>query len=199
MTLRIDIINQALLELGDQPVTEDAPPGDGYVLQFDTHIGALISRYPWTFQSRLRQLGRLTAAPEAHWKYAFALPSDRLGPPRAVYPEKDECRPISDYELLEDRLLCDEPELWARYPFVITPSVWPAHFKSLAILVMKAQFALTVREDASLHFRLSQVAFGPPEYEGQGGLFGECKAIDAGSRPSRVVQIGSNPLTAVRL
>jgi hypothetical protein len=75
MTTRVDIINRALIDIGQTPVQDDTnPPGDSYALQYETHIGALVSSYPWTFQTRLAKLARLVAPPEVHWAYEFDLP-----------------------------------------------------------------------------------------------------------------------------
>jgi hypothetical protein len=198
MTTRLDIINRALIEIGQTPVVEDVPPGDSRVLEYETHIGALVSSYPWTFQTRLVQLARLTASPEAQRQYAYDLPSDMLGTPRAVYPSSVGRQPTSDFEIRGRQLYTDHPEIWLRYTQTLQPARWPGYFLGLAVLVMKAQFALSVREDTVLWRQLYELAFGPPQMQGEGGKIAEAKAIDASGKPSDVIAIGSNPLIAVR-
>jgi hypothetical protein len=200
MTTRIDIINLALIDIGAQAVmSEDGPPGDSYARQFDLHVGALASSYPWSFQTRLAQLSRLTAPPEAHWAYMYELPSDMAGSPRAVYPTPERRRPTTDYEIRGNRLFTDHPDIWLRYTHGLEPARWPGYFTALAALVMKAQFALSVREDSALWKALTLEAFGAPAQMGEGGKVGEARAIDSGGQPSGVIAIGSNPLVAVRL
>jgi hypothetical protein len=198
MTTRIDIINRALIEIGQSPVAEDVPPGPSRVLEYETHIGALISSYPWSFQTRLVQLARLTAPPDAQRQYAYDLPSDMPGAPRAAYPNALTRQPTTDYEIRGRQLFTDHQEIWLRYTQTPEPARWPGYFLALAVLVMKAQFALSIREDTVLWRELHQLAFGPPQMQGEGGKFGEAKTIDAGGKPSEVIQIGSNPLIAVR-
>lgn len=199
MTLRVDIINRALIDIGASPInSEDVPPGDAYVLQYETHIGALVSCYPWTFQTSLVQLSRLTAPPEVHWTYMYELPAEMSGTPRAVYPSKTSRMPTTDFEIRGSRLYADHPEIWLRFTNRIDPTKWPAYFLALAVLTLKTQFALSVREDTSLWKTLTDQLYGPPSTMGEGGKLGEAKSIDASAHPSDVLPIGSNPLTSVR-
>ena len=199
MTTRIDIINRALIDIGNGPVqSEDVPPGDSYALQYETHVGAVVSSYPWSFQTRLTKLARLVAAPEAHWVYEYDLPSDMIGAPRAVYPNAERRRPTSDFEIRGRKLFTDHPDIWLRYTMAMNPALWPAYFTALAVLVLKAQFALSVREDSALWLRLTEHAFGPAQMMGEGGKVGEARAIDSGGQPSGVIAIGENPLVSVR-
>jgi hypothetical protein len=198
MTTRIDIINRALIEIGQTPVAEDVPPGASRVLEYETHIGALVSSYPWTFQTRLVQLARLTAPPQAQRQYAYDLPSDMRGTPRAVFPDGLTRQPTSDFEIRGRKLFTDHEQIWLRYTQGLQPALWPDYFLALAVLVMKAQFALSVREDTVLWRTLTEMAFGTPQMMGEGGKVAEAKAIDASGKASDVIAIGSNPLIAVR-
>jgi hypothetical protein len=199
MTTRAHIINLALVDIGQTPMlSEDGPPGDGYVLQYDNHIGALVSSYPWTFQTGLVKLARLTAPPEVHWQFMYDLPSDMAGAPRAAYPRSDLREPTTDWELRDGRLYANQPEIWLRYPLRPDPTRWPPYFTGLAVLVMKAQFALSVREDTVLWRNLTEIAFGDPRLNGEGGKFAEAKTIDASGKPSERIPIGNNPLVSVR-
>lgn len=199
MTTRIDLINRALVEIGQSPVVEGVPPVDTCVMTYETHIGALVSSYPWTFQTKLAPLGRLTQAPVAHWRYAYQLPADMAGTPRAIFAHKDDREPIVDFEIIGDRLVTDRDAIWCRYTFRPEPGRWPGHFILLAVTALKAQFALTIREDTTLHNTLNQIAFGTPSQGGQGGLWASSAHIDNSGQPSRVVRIGSNPLTRGRV
>jgi hypothetical protein len=157
-----------------------------------------VSCYPWTFQTRLAPLSRLSAAPEAHWAYVFELPSDMLGAPRAASPSKDDRTPTTAYEIRGKQLFTDHPEIWLRFTRPPDPARWPGYFLALAVLVMKAQFALSVREDTGLWRTLNQEIYGMPSALGEGGRLGEAKTIDASGKPSDVLAIGVNPLVAVR-
>lgn len=200
MTTRAHIINLALVDIGQTPMlSASGAPGDAYVLQYENHIGDLVSRYPWSFQKGLVQLARLTAPPEVHWLYRFDLPSDLAGAPRAVYDRPDLRKPTTDWELRDGRLYGNQPELWMLYGRRPDPILWPPYFTSLAVLVMKAQFALSVREDTALWRSLHELAFGPAQMNGEGGKFGEAKSIDASGKPSEGVTIGNNPLISVRV
>jgi hypothetical protein len=121
------------------------------------------------------------------------------GAPRAAYPSGTCRQPTTDYEIRGKQLFTNHPEIWLRFTTTINPALWPLYFTGLAVLVMKAQFALSVREDTSLWRQLRELAFGPPQMMGEGGQFAEAKNIDASGKPSDVIPIGANPLTSVRL
>lgn len=199
MTTRIHIINLAVVDIGQTPVANIVdPPGDTYALQFDHHIGALVSSYPWTFQTTLQQLSRLSAVPETHWLYAFQLPAEMEGALRAVYPDSQCLQPTQAFEIRGRTLYSNWPELWARFTNPLDPTNWPPYFVALAVLVLKAQFALSIREDRTLARDFTEQIYGPPSMMGEGGMLATAKAIDASGKPSDVLRIGSNPLTAVR-
>jgi len=198
VTTRIDLINRALTEIGSLTVTEDVSPGPDYVEIYETHVGGLVSSHPWTFQTKLAQLSRLSATPDAHWQYQFALPSDMLGTPRAVYASKDARAPTHLWDLRDHVLLSDHDEVWLRYTHAMDPARWPGYFIRLVVTVLKAEFQESVREDTAAAERLRRVAFGPPSTYGEGGMIAEAKKIDAQAHPAPKVHVGANPLIAVR-
>lgn len=212
MTTRIDIIDQARAAIGERPlVTEDASGADVALAQFNTHIGALATLYPWSFQVRLLQLAQLTASPLPQWRYCYQLPADLIGVPVGVHSPRSTAgfAPASwassqealelEWERLGDKIYSSQPQLWMRYTYTLTPAQWPAYFTQLAVLTLQAWFALSVREEQPLFDRLIRLVYGPPEMGGMGGMVASAMSIDASSQPSRSVPAVSNPLIDVRM
>lgn len=203
MALRIDIINNALVRLGAAPIQSETLTGtDAYVMIYDTVIGALVSRYPWSFQTKFAQLGRLLTPPLSQWQYGYQLPADLLGTPRAVYasvptgggwPEL----PVTAFEIMGDTLFTNETQIWLRYTFALSPARWPGYFTELAVMALAAEYAISVREDAALRNSIRTDVYGSSREQGEGGMLAEAKAIDASSQPSRTLSV-VNPLTAGR-
>lgn len=200
MTVRIDIINRALLGIGSQPLqSEDVPGADAKIMAYETHVGALVSVYPWSFQTRLKQLGQLSTPPADMWTYAYQLPSDMRGSPRAVYRSMQRFDgPIQAYELRERQLHTNEPQIWLRYTFDLTPSLWPDYFIACAVIRLAAEYALSVREDSVLRAKLLADLYGSPEMHGEVGMLAAAKNADSQGQPSRLIPAGINPLLAVR-
>ncbi len=199
MTDRITMLNRALLRIGAEPLVSEADPGaEQHLAVYDSVIERLAA-HPFTFLKITRRLVRLSAAPEQLWAYQFQLPSDRLGPPRSVYPSADTTRNVTvAYDLIGDRLLTDCPEIWATLTTSTGWQRWPGDFRELFAVALMAELALSVREDRPLHDRLYAKAFGTPQQMGMGGLMGQALDNDSQAVPSTVVGGGANPLIDVR-
>ncbi len=211
MPLRIDTINLALQRLGQPPLqSEAAPNGPAYVAIYNLVIGSLCSEYPWTFQTGFQQLAQLAQPTGNSWLYAYAMPSDLAGTPRALYNSitpyngggpiwgHDEQTPVTDFEILKGVLYSNETQLWMRYTQAPNPNAWPFFFQELAVKLMMAELAIPVAENAPMREQLIQEIYGPIERQGEGGLIAKCKNLDSQGRASRKLQIGANPLVAVR-
>lgn len=196
---RLEIIQEIQARIGDEPITsEDDAGADLHIRTYDSTVRGLLSRYPWTFNTPTRRLGRLAVQPEQRYAYYFQMPSDMIGGARAVYSDaKCDC-PITNFDIEENRLLCDEPTVYLTYSKLVDPGLWPGYFRELFNTVLMSSFALSIREDTALYRALRDTAYGPPNALGESGLFSECKNLDAQSHSHSINTIGSNPLVDVR-
>lgn len=199
MTDRITMLNRALLRIGAEPLVTEADPGaPAHLAVYDSVIERL-GALPFSYLKVTRRLVRLAAPPGQLWTYAFQLPSDRLGPPRAVYASADTTRrSMTAYDLVGDQLLTDYPEIWVTLTVSGGWQRWPGDFRECFITALMAELALSVREDRPLHDRLYAKAFGTPQQGGIGGLCGQALDADSQAIPSTVVGGGVNPLIDVR-
>lgn len=198
----ITIVNRALARIGAieiQSFDDPGPSGDAPRAIYDEALEDLLSRYPWKFAHQYAALGRLTAAPLRGWDHAFLLPPDRVGPARAYYDSAAAgARPLTKFELSADQLLTDADAVWAYYPYVPAVQHWPGYFRKLVTTVLAAELALAIREDEGLRRRLMAECFGPPEYRGEAGIFGEAMSLDSAAGASPQPADGANPVTDAR-
>ncbi len=197
-TDRIAMLNRALLRIGADPLISEADAGAPVHLAVYDSVLERFGAHSWSFFKVTRKLVRLSAAPVALWSYAFQLPADRIGPPRAVYAASGSRQPTTDYDLIGEQLLADHDEIWATTLRLVGYERWPGDFREAFITALMAELALSVREDRALHDRLYAKAFGTPQQNGMGGLYGAALDNDSQAIPSTVVGGGVNPLIDVR-
>jgi hypothetical protein len=201
MTTRIDLINQCLVLNGSDPlVSEKAAGAETHIACFDGAAELILSCHPWNCNSFLRALVRKTAAPDPpHWKYAFTLPSELIGAPRAFYASKDCRHPTTQFQLLGEReVQTDHEQLWCRGPWNVAPNFWPGYLREVIKLLVRSDLALSTREDRVLRQALRGDAIGSGQAEMQGGLLAQARAIDDMAKPSPVIAEYDNPLIAAR-
>ena len=203
MVNRIDICNRALTNIGCEPIeSEEAQGSETVLLAYDAVLDLLLSIYPWSFNRFLRQLSPKEVPPRAHWKYRFAVPSDRVGPLTAIYACKDDVArdmPIKLFEYRGDNdLLADEPVLWVKYPGRPNPARWPGYFSHCVQLAIEAKIALSIREDKGLHDRRQQELHGTPSQGLHGGALGDAEGKDAQSTPSESFEAEAGDLVNAR-
>lgn len=196
---RLTVINKALYRAGCLPLDSAAslhPSGAAVTELFDLVLKNMLS-YPWHFAKRTKKLGRLVAAPTLHWKYAFDLPSDRIGPPIAAFDAADCRQPFWGFELVGAELHSDAADVWVRDAFVPAPGLWPGYFDDCFTLGLAAEYASAIREDWNLRTNLLRELYGPPDHHGQGGRFQLAKTTDSQAEPGQQPAAGYDPFTAL--
>lgn len=199
MQTRLEIIDAALERLGEEPLGDETAPGASTHLAVWRGVtGHILSVNPWSFNTVTRRLARLSETPPLFYAYQFALPSDMLGAPRAVYDRADEKTPYTKWEILDGTLQADASDLWLKMDRQPSPAMWPGYFVELVTRALMAEFALSVREDPVLRDRLKQECFGTPSELSAGGLMGQAMTLDSQGKPSPKIQMGSDPFTSAR-
>lgn len=201
MTTRIDLINECLVLNGSNPLgSESAPGANTHIACFNRATELVLSCHPWNCNSYIRQLVRRSDPPDPpHWKYAFVLPSELIGAPRAFFDRKDCRRPTTCYELYGTReVRTDHETLWCRGPWNVEPQFWPGYLREVITLLVRSELALSTREDRVLRDKLRQDAIGTPSEVMQGGLLAAARALDDMAKPSPVIADHDNPLIAAR-
>ncbi|WP_414462957.1 hypothetical protein [Hyphomicrobium sp. DY-1] len=201
MTTRIDLINECLVLNGSAPlINESAPGAETHIACFNRATELILSCHPWNCNSYIRQLNRKTDPPEpAHWLYAFELPTELIGAPRAFYPSSECRQPTTTFELMATREVRTNHEtLWVRGPWNVEPTYWPGYLREVIMLLVRSELALSTREDRALRDSLRNDAIGNGLSLMQGGLLGQARALDDMAKPSPVIAQYNNPLIAAR-
>lgn len=145
MATSIDICSNAFIRLGAPPIssfTEGGAQGVAANNLYQPTLRAMLSEHPWRFAHAKRTLARLTAAPLNEWEYAFQLPSDLL-----VLHHTD---PNVNYQVYEDKIFANTPELDIDYTMQPNEGLFPAYFQLALEYKLASEFALLVTSNRSL-------------------------------------------------
>jgi hypothetical protein len=195
---RVSTINKALVRAGCLTLTAGEtghPSGPAILLLFDTVLESLAG-YPWKHFMTVKKLARETTPAEEPWKYRFGLPADRTSMPFAYFDSAQCASPFMAYELRDNMAYTDAEQLWASYPRIVEPGLWPGYFTDLFTLNLAAEYALAIREDGDLRRSLLIECFGPPELHGQGGRYAYATSLDSQKEPGGQAGDGHDPLTS---
>jgi hypothetical protein len=144
MASDIDIASNALILIGDNPISSFTEPGAGAQAAanlYEETYKQVLSEHPWTFALKEQKLNRLSASPDplTNWKYAFQNPTDLIRY-WAIFP-------WSNYNQVGDLIYSNQDELLARYVYKVAESQLPAHFVKTLEYKLASDFALLVTED----------------------------------------------------
>ena len=185
MATSIDIVSNALLLVGDNPISSFDDPGAGAqvaaAIYPDTYT-AVLSEHPWGFALKELQLSRLSAQPDpaTNFQYAFQLPSDLI----RIWKIMDH----SNYVIVGSLLYSNNKELLCRYIAQVDETELPPHFVKALEYKLASDFAISVTEDSGRAKLYEQ------KYLRQVAL---ARTIDSQSRPQ--VPIIDSPFVDVRL
>lgn len=199
MTARLEICNEALSRIGSLPIMSETARGAAAVLKiYDGQLRVITGARPWSFSMRTRALQRETDTPPAgFWAYQFRLPAEAFGPPLAVFKNKNADH-FTDYELGEQYVYADEPELFARFRVVPPVGLWSPYFREALIVAVAGWCATSINKDAKTGNEMLRLAFGDPRVPGDLGLVGKAGQHDAQSKPSQVLMETGGPLIDCR-
>ena len=154
------LANQALIELGDQPViealTEASDKAERANAVYATIRDALLEQHPWKFALARAEIDEDGAAPAFGWLRRFALPDDYLKAWRLN--DKDELRVRWTVE--RGFLLTDESSpIRLRYIAATPdPGDWTPAFKRAVITELAATLALGITNTRVSHETLTKAA-----------------------------------------
>jgi hypothetical protein len=191
-TTDVKICARALLNIGMQPI--DNLNGDDNVtltcsLAYPMIKKEILSAYPWWASKGKVQLGRLSAAPLNEYKYAFALPSNRISGPLAIYNSGEVgAYPVKEWDIQGDQILTDYESLWGDFQFDIDESRLPPYIENLIIYALSARLADILTDDSSKADKYDFIAYGSPGEKRWGGYFEIARTIDSRYRPTQSIK-----------
>jgi hypothetical protein len=188
----VSICSDALILLGAKPIssfndgTDESNTCDR--LYPDTR-DMTIMLYPWSFAYKKVKLSRLITTPTTEWEYEYQLPGDRLGNPRAVFKSNNANeRPMKEWEILGDKVMTNEQEVYIDYPFQTPEFSMPQYFVQLLKYQMAWHLAYPITEQAEKTQYWQSVAVGSPAENGRGGYFRQAMSMDSQGQPPQVIE-----------
>lgn len=184
MATSIDIASNALLLVGDSPISSFEDPGAGAqvagAIYPDTY-SSVMSEHPWSFAFKEQQLSRLSQMPDpkTNFKYAFQLPGDLIRIWKLM--------PHSDYTIVGSLIYSNETELLLRYIFQVDEIDLPPQVVKAIEYKLASDFAMSVTEDQG------KAQYYEQKYLRQIAL---ARSVDSQGRPQ--VAIVDSPFVDVR-
>jgi hypothetical protein len=189
----VTMANRALAQVRSRPIASFDDQDErtrAVVATYWNVLEAALTMRKWYFA---RGFEALTAAPESKrrgWDHAHLLPANRIGPPFKLTNSPKEDRAIRVFELTEDCVLSDEPQVYGLFYRRTRPVFWPGYFRIFITTALASAFAITVRNDETMSQQKAVEAFGGPSLMGQGGLFKTAADLDHAHRPPEEVTAG---------
>ena len=145
MNSKIQIVNEALVQLGQAPIS-DMIDGGVYGTVAATFwpgaVAAVLRGHPWNFAARRQTLARVTDAPVFGYASAFALPTDCVRILDAG---------ITDYKVEGRQILCNETSLTLRYVSgTVNITEWDALFCEALSLYMGWRMAYPITKSGEV-------------------------------------------------
>ena len=138
-TSAINICSNALILLGDRPISSFNDPGAGAETASNLYESSyinLLSMHRWRFASKKVLLSRMVDKPLNEWQYQYQLPTDMV----AVITDY----PIDNYEIYGDKLYSNNGSVSIDYVCRLDESQLPLWFTKTMEFYLAMQFAIPV-------------------------------------------------------
>lgn len=175
MASSIDIASNALLLIGDNPISSFDDPGAGAQVAANIYPETkrrLLSEHPWSFALKQQRLNKLSQEPDVLTGYsnAFQLPTDLI----RIWNIQSH----SDYILIGNLLYSNETEILATYIFDVDEVNLPPHFVKSLEYSLASDFAISVTEDNAMAGLFEQKAINSKS---------QAMTIDSQGRPQQAI------------
>lgn len=199
----VTIINRALARVGAPGIfaldEETSIARQAVAVYFDRR-DACLGLYPWSFAKMTYKLDRLTEEPLNGWRFAYALPGNRLSAPLKVLtdPQRPDY-PLRRFTVEANAIYCDEEAVWATVIVQAAPAVWSPAFRLAVTTLVAADLAVPVGHDTALADDLRTQGEGTPSEGGRGGMLGRALIADASGAPTPAPLLAADPLTTAHM
>ena len=172
MASKTSIINQALILLGESPISNfDAPVGIIANSVYETTKDTMLSDHRWRFAVKKAALTAASGSPVNEWTNHYTLPTDMILLIR-TYPN-------SNYEVFENKLATNASSVSVDYVFDPGENKYPEYFVKAMAAQLASDMALAVTNDKTLEQRMAQKAVQ---------FVASARHKDSQGRPSSAIQ-----------
>ncbi|MCK4784666.1 MAG: hypothetical protein KAV87_13010 [Desulfobacteraceae bacterium] len=198
MATDVSVFSQALVRLGDNPVSGLSELSPGFADLFPQVKANVETSHPWRFNTIKSQLlTRTLTQPPSQYKYVYQLPPDMLnGQPRTVWNSpfnQGRSSQFTNFNIFEDKLLTSAEQVLIDYQVPKVVDVFPIHVTELMIRALMAVIALPVTDQQNTADSALIAAWGK---DGNGGYSREARRIDSQGHPPQGIK--NYPLVTVR-
>jgi hypothetical protein len=186
MSARLQIINDALIATGNNPLTVEHDGSDEWIASESAYrraLGSLLNAHEWNFaKKRIALSSRALSSPSVLFEVAFALPTECLHV-EAVYVSGI---PVSNYEMAGGKL-CLPYEDGVEVSYVRAPPAdqWPLNFRELLTVKVEELILRGLNEEDTRADRrlgafndlLEQVRFQTDRQGGRRAVFKSTSAL----------------------
>jgi len=146
MASKIQLISNALILIGDLPVTSLSGNTRAETVAnnlYDNIVQNEISKFRWGFARRQAQLSLTTEVPiGTEWSSIYQLPVNMLN--------LIKLSPSINYQILGDKVYCNySGSLYCDYIANVSESEWPVYFSKMIEYALAMDFAPSIRDSAS--------------------------------------------------
>jgi len=146
MASKIQLISNALILIGDLPVTSLSGNTRAETVAnnlYDNIVQNEISKFRWGFARRQAQLSLTTEVPiGTEWSSIYQLPTNMLN--------LIKLSPSINYQILGDKVYCNySGSLYCDYIANVSESEWPVYFSKMIEYALAMDFAPSIRDSAS--------------------------------------------------
>ena len=145
MSSKIQLISNALILIGDLPVTSlDGNERPKVVARnlYDNIVQNELTKYRWGFARRKAQLSLTAEVPVGtEWQSVYQLPSDML--------VLIKLNPNIKYQVLGDKVYCNNKgPMYCDYIANVPENEWPVYFSKMIEYALGMDFAPSIRDSA---------------------------------------------------
>jgi len=192
------VVNWSLAELGlnaNFTIDDSTTVGAQVAIFWPRAEAICIGLHDWTWFRRTNKLTRLSAAPDTGYRYAFALPGDRIGEPQKCLSDPRSRTPLRDFRIEGDALSCDEDTVYTVCKVRRPAKDWDIQFANGFAIVLASLLAVPLLQDVDMASEKMAQALGTPREGGAGGTFGRLIAQNRAAHPIGESHLDQDPLT----
>jgi len=152
MASKIDLISNALILIGDQPINSVEGNSRAQTVAanlYDNIVKFELTKHRWGFARRKAQLSLLVDTPiDDDWRSIYQLPTDML-----VFIKLN---PNVAYQIYGDKLYTNLSQaLYCDYIRDVSESEWPIYFSKMIEYALARDFASSIRDSAASADRMA--------------------------------------------
>ncbi len=183
----ITISNGALGLLGESSIVDFTSSDKALKIGavYPKFATSLLSGYPWRFARKKSVSLTAATAPTFGREFAFTLPSDLLTIINAYTSLTVNPVARTKYEVFGTEIHTDFTPCLLDYIENVDEDLWPDWYQLFVQHAFAGIMAVSLTDDPELAKHYTQLAFGPPSENGEGGLYRKAKGIDARQQPQK--------------